>query len=574
MNTLLLFTVLVFTCLISAFITFGLGIFVLARNPASEVNRLFFAMMLGATYWALGEYLLWTASGADGLRFWLKASAFWPLVIAIAIHFILTLTNHPFPQEKRRRYIIALLYIPGLMFSFIGLFTDAIYTVGYESGIGWVYEPAQNPANMISGIYIIAMMFLATYATALSWRHAEKKTRQQTLLISIGLALLLGFGCLSGVVLPYYDIHYPNVVFIGNVFFSLLIVYAIQRHGLFKLSPETAVPYILRTLPDGVVLTDTKGKILVVNEAAAKNLKIPDQAMPGQQIRAFLPEPVCTTIRSALFTKGTIADVEAVLPREEYCVVSIAGTLVRDPSGEIAGIVLIFRDVTDRKSGEIALRMANEKISLLTQMTRHDIGNLMTALSGYLDLIKEKNANPESSAYLSKCTEIVEKISRHLQFSREYQEIGSHQPSWQQLNQLIMQGITTVPYEGIEVRTRIPPVEVYTDPLAFKVMYNLFENAVRHGGNIHRFDVSTVEKPDGTLAVVFEDDGTGVKNEDKCRIFEYGYGSNTGIGLSLSRDILQATGISIAENGTAGKGARFEISVPPGGWRASRGKIW
>jgi len=571
----LLFTVLVFTCLISAFITFGLGIFVLARNPASVVNRLFFAMMLGATYWALGEYLLWTASGADGLRFWLKASAFWPLVIAIAVHFILAFTSHPFAQEKRRMYLIALLYIPSLVFSFIGLFTDAIFTVGYETGIGWVYEPAQNPANIVAGIYIIAMMCLATYATALSWQHVEKKKiRHQTMLISVGLALLLGFGCLSGVVLPYYGIHYPNVVFIGNVFFSLIIVYAVQRYGLFKLSPETAVPYILRTLPDGVVLTDPKGKILVVNAAAAKNLKIPDQTLPGQQIRALLPEPVCATIWSALITRGTIADVEAVLSREEYCVVSIAGTLVRDPSGETAGIVLIFRDVTDRKSGEMALRMANEKISLLTQMTRHDIGNLMTALSGYLDLLKEKNNNPESSAYLLKCTEIAEKISRHLQFSREYQEIGSHQPSWQQLDQLITQGITTVPYEGIEVCTRIPPVEVYTDPLAFKVMYNLFENAIRHGGNIHRFDVSTVEKPDGTLAVLFEDDGMGVKNEDKRRIFEYGFGSNTGIGLSLSRDILQTTGITIAETGTAGKGARFEISVPPGGWRASRGKIW
>ena len=105
-------------------------------------------------------------------------------------------------------------------------------------------------------------------------------------------------------------------------------------------------------------------------------------------------------------------------------------------------------------------------------------------------------------------------------------------------------------------------------------MYNLFENAIRHGGHISRFAVSTREEPDGTLLVLFEDDGVGVKDGDKQRIFEYGYGSHTGIGLSLSRDILLMTGIRIAETGTAGKGARFEISVPPGSWRSVRVRTW
>jgi signal transduction histidine kinase len=86
--------------------------------------------------------------------------------------------------------------------------------------------------------------------------------------------------------------------------------------------------------------------------------------------------------------------------------------------------------------------------------------------------------------------------------------------------------------------------------------------------------VSTEEIPEGTLVIVFEDDGVGVRNEDKQRIFEYGYGSHTGVGLSLSRDILLMTGIRIAETGTAGKGARFEISVPPGAWRSVRVRTW
>jgi signal transduction histidine kinase len=51
------------------------------------------------------------------------------------------------------------------------------------------------------------------------------------------------------------------------------------------------------------------------------------------------------------------------------------------------------------------------------------------------------------------------------------------------------------------------------------------------------------------------------------RIFERGYGKNTGLGLFLSREILAITGITITENGVPGKGARFEITVPKGAYR-------
>jgi signal transduction histidine kinase len=53
----------------------------------------------------------------------------------------------------------------------------------------------------------------------------------------------------------------------------------------------------------------------------------------------------------------------------------------------------------------------------------------------------------------------------------------------------------------------------------------------------------------------------------KEKIFERGFGKNTGLGLFLAREILVITGITITENGTPGKGARFEITVPKGMWR-------
>ncbi len=69
--------------------------------------------------------------------------------------------------------------------------------------------------------------------------------------------------------------------------------------------------------------------------------------------------------------------------------------------------------------------------------------------------------------------------------------------------------------------------------------------------------------------LVCEDDGDGVPAEEKEKIFERGFGKNTGLGLSLSREILSITGITISETGEPGKGARFEMTVPKAAWRTS-----
>lgn len=67
--------------------------------------------------------------------------------------------------------------------------------------------------------------------------------------------------------------------------------------------------------------------------------------------------------------------------------------------------------------------------------------------------------------------------------------------------------------------------------------------------------------------LLLHDDGVGISADDKKRLFTRGFGKNTGLGMFLSREILAITGITITENGTPGKGARFEITVPKGAYR-------
>jgi signal transduction histidine kinase len=75
------------------------------------------------------------------------------------------------------------------------------------------------------------------------------------------------------------------------------------------------------------------------------------------------------------------------------------------------------------------------------------------------------------------------------------------------------------------------------------------------------------EERDGEGWISYIDDGGGIDPLFRKRLFEPGYGKNTGFGLFLVREILAITRISINENGIFGSGVKFDIRIPPGSWR-------
>ncbi|MBS1193635.1 MAG: multi-sensor signal transduction histidine kinase, partial [Methanomicrobiales archaeon] len=83
-----------------------------------------------------------------------------------------------------------------------------------------------------------------------------------------------------------------------------------------------------------------------------------------------------------------------------------------------------------------------------------------------------------------------------------------------------------------------------------------------------RITLTRTESPRGPV-ILYSDNGTGVPEDQKERIFAYGVGKGTGLGLFLTREILSLTGIGIRETGEYGKGARFEISIPSACARSS-----
>lgn len=238
---------------------------------------------------------------------------------------------------------------------------------------------------------------------------------------------------------------------------------------------------------------------------------------------------------------------------------------IYDLEGNAIGAIESVRDVTEKKIVKDALLRVNRQLTLMTSLTRHDVLNQTMALSGFLQLMKDR---PEmlNENQIGRLLSITEKITEQIRFTTIYDEIGSKDPQWYRLMDLLP---GREEFGDIVLECDIDGIEIFGDPMISRVFSNLLDNSIRHGGDVSVIHVSQ-RMDDGDLVITWEDDGVGVPTAEKSDIFERGRGRNTGFGLYISRDILSITGLSITETGKEGKGARFEIRVPMGAFRSEK----
>ncbi len=238
-------------------------------------------------------------------------------------------------------------------------------------------------------------------------------------------------------------------------------------------------------------------------------------------------------------------------------------TVNRDQDGQVIRLVGVLEDITSSIVQQMAVVSANEKLNILSSITRHDILNEITAAQGYLGLLDLDGyilPDTKSYDYLKKVNDSIDNIVRQMEFTRLYQDIGAKAPEWHNIPDKIKKMAVRPEFQSLDVKVDCP-VEVLADPLFMNVFYNLLENTVRHGGDARTVKV-TYGHGQAEGVIVYQDDGVGIPDSAKERIFERGYGKGTGYGLFVIKEILDLTDIKIKEVGVEGKGARFEIAVP------------
>ncbi|HTY15613.1 MAG TPA: PAS domain S-box protein [Methanoregulaceae archaeon] len=321
------------------------------------------------------------------------------------------------------------------------------------------------------------------------------------------------------------------------------------------------VIFQLTVEPDGMF------RFSSVNPAFCSVTGLTHDAVVGKTVNEVIPEPsLCLAMEK--YAKA-IAERKIVRWEEttDYPTGRLTGevsiTPVFDNAGNCTHLVGSVHDITDRKRGEDAMRQANRQLDLMTSVTRHDINNKISVIRGYLEIIKRKLSDPVLEDYCKKMESAVSEIRTQIEFTRIYHDLGTHEPRWEDLDQMV-QALQVPP--SVALHVNVTGVTVYANPMLEKVFSNLLDNSVRHGRHVSEIRVHWKKTKKG-LTVYWEDNGIGIPGDQKERIFERGFGTNTGLGLFLVREILALTDISIKETGTENKGSRFEIEVPRGAYR-------
>jgi PAS domain S-box-containing protein len=218
-----------------------------------------------------------------------------------------------------------------------------------------------------------------------------------------------------------------------------------------------------------------------------------------------------------------------------------------------------------RKS-EQGLQVANRKLNLLSGLTRHDVVNQLTALSGYVELSIHYAQDPQFRQMIEKEQQLIEMIHQQIQFTKEYEDMGVNAPVWQDVDTTVKKAAIGLDLSKVSLNVVSDNLEIFADPLLGKVFFNLMDNTLRYGETVSEITVSCEKKETG-LVITYSDNGAGIDADARPHLFERGYGKHTGLGLFFSREVLGITGLSITETGSPGNGVRFEITVPEGEYR-------
>jgi len=348
---------------------------------------------------------------------------------------------------------------------------------------------------------------------------------------------------------------------------------------------------IFEDAPLGIALLDRDGRILQSNTALATILHRDSSALRETPLISHM-SPKDAASGSVMYedliggaTDGYHAEVRFRRSDGQDVWCNLTVSLVRDLSQEPQLAIGMVDDISDRREAQAAM-VQNEKLALTGQLAAslaHEINNPLQTVIGCLGLADESLQDFESGAdtvrtsvnlYLQMASDELKRAAgivgrlRDLNRRARPEEKESQDP-----RQLVAHTLAITDKQcrdrGIEVRINVdddvPEVTVVPDRI-HQVFLNLILNAIDampQGGelNVH---VTQTPEPQG-VAIIFRDTGGGIPAEMQARLFDPFHTSKPeglGLGLFISRTIVQDHGGDIRVDSAPGEGTTFTIWLP------------
>jgi len=336
---------------------------------------------------------------------------------------------------------------------------------------------------------------------------------------------------------------------------------------------ENTFATIFKSNPVSMTLVSaTNGVFVDVNDAFMRNTGYIREEMVGKnsmELGIFADKDEQEWLASELQKKRRVAGMELHTRTKSG---EIRTSLFSSSVIVIEGrpyILSTVEDISGRKFAEETLRRVNQKLNVISKLTREDLFSQIVVLNDCLLRAKEQAAGQEQVILtLQKSQQAARLIQGTIEYSNDYQNMGIKPQKWQNVRMVMLFGLSQISNGEIKPSLETGDLEIFADPLLELVCQGLFENSFQHGGHDIQIRVWHTVTPGGAT-IVFEDNGIGITQEKKEQIFLRSGDTDhaSARNLNFAREILDITGITITETGEPGKGARFEMRVPNGAWR-------
>lgn len=338
---------------------------------------------------------------------------------------------------------------------------------------------------------------------------------------------------------------------------------------------------IIKNIADGVVVTDPRGRVLLLNASAEKWLGLREKDALQKPLANFISEERMLQLLAEAGDSAlaTLPPVEITIqPRGEWKprILQARAARVLQEDNELIGIVTILSDITQQKEID---RMKTELVS----MVAHELRSPLTSISGFSELLLDPDLSREqqeeyAGIILKESNRLGDLINKFLDISRI--ESGRIQPKKGALDlaetvEMVIGNnsfLASRKYIDVEVHAPEEPAEIWADSgMMEQVVLNLFSNAVKYSPEKSRIDILIRQNREEVTAE-FHDQGYGIPRNALGKIFEKFFrvteheavraNTGTGLGLALVKQIIDLHGGRIAVESEIGKGSIFTLSLP------------
>ena len=336
---------------------------------------------------------------------------------------------------------------------------------------------------------------------------------------------------------------------------------------------------ILSYMTDGVLATNRRGQIIMVNEMAAKQLNVNPDEVLNTSILDLLSLGDDYDLRS-LITEVPELTIDSQDENGEYLSLRVRFALIRRESGFISGLVAVLHDTTEQDKEERERRLFVSNVS-------HELRTPLTSVKSYLEALddgalSEPVAPDFVKVSLNETNRMMRMVTDLLSLSRidnETSQLDIELTNFTAFITFILNRFDKIKSQSQEDTKKyelireypITPiwVEIDTDKMT-QVIDNILNNAIKYSPDGGKIKVG-MKTTDAQLIISISDEGLGIPKKDLPRIFDRFYRvdkarsraqGGTGLGLAIAKEIIKQHKGFIWAKSEYGKGSTFTIVLP------------